>query len=224
MAYRRNPLVTGEIYHVFNRSIAKEPIFHKYYDYQRFYDTTDFYRFNYVGFRFSHFNRLNISDKTNFLRDLYKDDKKNVEILAFSYMPNHYHYLLRQMRDNGIRIFISKIQNSYAKYYDTKFERTGSLFQTTFKAVRIESEEQLLHVSRYIHLNPITSFLLKNISELEKYSWTSFPDYLSIKQNRFVTRNLISSYFKTPEELVEFTSNQIDYQRMLNQIKHLIIE
>lgn len=72
-------------------------------------------------------------------------------------MPNHFHLLIKQTEQNGISEFVGKFSNSYTKYYNTKHNRVGALLQGQLKAVLIESGEQLIHVSRYIHLNPTSS-------------------------------------------------------------------
>lgn len=113
-------------------------------------------------------------------------------------------------------------QHSYSKYFNAKNERTGSLFQSMFKAVRIESDEQLIHVSRYIHLNPVSSFLI-NIESLTDYAWSSFKDYMNPSDSIIATKSILD-YFKSKEEYKKFVFNQADYQRELEQIRHLALE
>ena len=72
-------------------------------------------------------------------------------------MPNHYHLLLKEERSSGIIQFVSNFQKSYAKFFSTKRNRTGVLFRHNFQADHINNEEELIHISRYIHLNPVTS-------------------------------------------------------------------
>ena len=115
-------------------------------------------------------------------------------------------------------------QNSYNKYFNTKHDRTGSLTQAMFKAVRIETDEQLLHVNRYIHLNPYTGHVVHTIKDLETYPWSSFPLYLSDEKNSFVDTSFILQMFPSIEEFKKFTYDQADYQRQLHQIKHLVLE
>lgn len=109
-------------------------------------------------------------------------------------MPNHFHFLIKELEENGTRKFISNIQNSYAKYFNTKNERSGSLFQEMFKAVRIESDEQFVHVARYIHLNPYSAFILDNINSIKVFPWSSFGDYLGTNSHSFVNCSFLSSF------------------------------
>ncbi|MBI2315290.1 transposase [Candidatus Daviesbacteria bacterium] len=224
MTIRKVPLVTGETYHVFNRSIARQPIFLSTYDYQRALDVLIFYSYFNPPLRFSHYKRLSKSQENDFMKSLRKNNEKQVEILAFCLMPNHFHFLLKEIRERGISTFMSNFQNSYAKYFNLRKDRNGSLFQTMFKAVRIETDEQLIHVARYIHLNPITAYILKDIKGLTTYPWSSFPIYVGKPIADIVNTKTLLGYFYSKDKFITFTKDQISYQRELNKIKHLVLE
>lgn len=224
MTYRKVPLVTGEIYHVFNRSVARQPIFPSNRDYKRALDVLSFYCYFDLPVRFSHFKRLPESQKKDLMDTLKKKGEMQIELYVFSFMPNHVHFLIREIREKGISTFMSNFQNSYAKYFNTKNDRSGGLFQQMFKAVRIETDEQLIHVARYIHLNPITAFILKDIEELSNYPWSSFSAYLGENNMDFLTKEVLLSYFSSLDHFVKFTKDQVDYQRKLDKIKHLSLE
>lgn len=221
---RKVPLVVNEIYHVFNRSVARQPIFLSNYDYQRALDIMNFYRYFNLPIRFSHYKRLPEAQKSDLMDKLKKRNEKQVEILAFCLMPNHIHFLIKQIKEKGISTFMSNFQNSYAKYFNLKTERSGTLFQTMFKAVRIETDEQLIHVTRYIHLNPLTAFILKDITQLINYPWSSFQIYLGKNKSDIINTEMILDFFPSVEKFVIFTKDQIDYQRELGNIKHLLLE
>lgn len=224
MPYRHTPLVKGEIYHIYNRSIARQPIFLTNLYYQRAYETLSYYNNLNPPVRFSHFSRLPTPLKNKMLENLNKDNQKIVQILAFCFMPNHVHFLIKEIRVKGITTFMRKFQNSYAKYFNTKTERSGSLFQSMFKAVRILTDEQLLHVARYIHLNPITAFILNNIGQLSNYPWSSYPIYIGRQSSELVSTDKILSFFTSKNKFIKFTEDQVDYQRELDKIKHLLLE
>ena len=99
----------------------------------------------------------------------------------------------------------------------------GPLFQGTFKAVRIGSEEQLIHVSRYVHLNPVSSFLIET-EELESYKWSSYPEYLSLIDRNIVDKEIVLNFFASLEKYKKFVLDQVDYARKLEEIKHLALE
>lgn len=223
MPYRKVPLVTGEIYHVFNRGIARAPIFSTYSHFLRFLDLINYYRFQETPVSFSQFKEIEKAAREEIFNKLIREDKKYVEILAFCLMDNHFHFLLKQVAERGTAKFISNLQNAHAKYFNIKTERTGPLFQPMFKSVRIITDEQLLHVSRYIHLNPSTGYLVE-IKDLEKYPWSSLTCYLEKKSKyTFVNTEIILSLI-SKEKYKEFVFDQADYQRELGKIKHLSLE
>ena len=223
MSYRKIPIVKGEIYHVFNRSIAKQPIFMSNKDYQRAIEVFKYYQFAKPPLRFSFYYRLQKDQKVKFIEELLKSANSIVDILCFCLMPNHFHFLLKNLKDSGINKFMSNFQNSYAKYFNTKTGRTGSLFQQNFKAVRVESDEQLTHVSRYIHLNPITAYLINSVEELIDYPWSSYPEYIS-KGKSNLNKDLVLGNFRSINDYKKFVADQVDYQRELDKIKHIILE
>jgi putative transposase len=75
-------------------------------------------------------------------------------------MPTHIHLVLRQLKDGGISKFMSNILNSYSRYFNIKHNRKGPLWEGRFRKVLVGSDEQLLHLTRYVHLNPVTACLV----------------------------------------------------------------
>ncbi|OGH42464.1 MAG: hypothetical protein A3H79_04370 [Candidatus Levybacteria bacterium RIFCSPLOWO2_02_FULL_36_8b] len=224
MSYRKEPFVVSQIYHIFNRSIARQPIFLGNSYYQRAMEVMEFYSYTNPPLRFSHYNRLPLKSKLDFMNELKKKHQGQIEMFAFCLMPNHVHFLIREIIENGIRIFMSNLQNSYAKYFNLRTKRDGSLFKTMFKGVRIETDEQFLHVARYIHINPLTAYILKNISQLEEYEWSSYPVYLNKSKSDIINTNTLLSFFPSTEKFIDFAKDQINYQRELDKIKHLLLE
>lgn len=213
MPYRKTPLVSGEIYHVFNRGVAKLPIFYDKRDYNHLLEVIYYYQFQGPKPKFSQLKQLK---DFNFERN-----KKIVEILCYCLMPNHYHFLIRQLEDNGLSEFISKLSNSYTKYFNIRHERVGPLLQGQFKAKRIEDDEQLIHVSRYIHLNPLKAFLVKG---LKTYQWSSYPSFIGITEDKVCAKGFIASMFKSSVDYEKFVLDYADYQNDLDQIEHLTLE
>jgi len=223
VAYRKHPIFPGQIYHIFNRGVASQPIFGSSTDYRRFCRVTDFYRFI-VETRYSYFNRLPVEERNSFISELHGKGKKQVSLFAFCLMSNHFHFLGRELVEGGIRRFISNVQNSYAKYINARRKRTGALFQEMFKTVRVENDEQFLHVARYIHLNPSTSFVVKETSDLLSYPWSSFPDYLGKQRFEFIDKEFLNGFYKDNNKLKDFVFDQVNYQRELKNIGHLLLE
>lgn len=137
-------------------------------------------------------------------------------------MPNHYHLLVRQVVKGGISKYMGDFQNSYSKYFNTRNERKGSLFLRPFRAVRVESDEGLLHLSRYIHLNPVTGYLVRDIDNLAAYKWSSWTEYTNKKLNLCNPSEVLSFFGGSSAKYKRFVINQADYQRKLKKIEYLI--
>lgn len=224
MPGRPTPLVNDEIYHVFNRGIDLRPIFTDKNEHTRAIKTINYYRFAELPVKYSRFLTIATDLRNQIMGYLLKENKLLVEIIAYSLMPNHFHFLLRQIKDEGISKFLGNFQNSYTKYYNTKHERIGSLLLDQFKAVRILTDEQLLHVGRYIMINPLTSFVIKESQDLEFYPWSSYREYIGKSDMNICNKNIILSSFKNLEKFNEFIFDQVAYQRELDKIKHLVFE
>lgn len=225
MPYRKVVFAPGQIYHIFNRGVAALPIFLDFRNHLRFLRLVDYYRFLNTPFSFSQLTSLSKEEKEKILAGLRKKNIIHIEILAYCFMPNHFHFLLKQITDKGVSDFMTNLQNGYAKYFNIKNERAGPLFQSMFKAVRVENNEQLLHVSRYIHLNPATAYMVKS-EKLKDYKWSSLKDYLGKNSDSFsfVRSEMVLSFFKRREAYGKFVLDQASYRRELDKIKHIIIE
>lgn len=221
MTTHRPILSINEIYHLFNRSIGKESIFSSERYLDKVLQIANYYRYS-QRLRFSEFNRLSQTLQQNYFASIIKN-LPLIEVYAYSFMPNHFHFLLKQLQNNGIVKFISNVQNSFAKNYNLINDRNGSLFEHSFKVKRITNNEEFIHVSRYIHLNHVTSKIIE-FDQLLTYEWTSLPFYLNTKLNKFITTDPILNYFQTSEKYIRFLKNQVDYQRKLKKIKDLLLE
>ncbi len=211
MSYSQAVFAQGEFYHIFNRGVEQRLVFSDRRDYQRFLQTLDYYRFKNPPSRFS-FKSRSIKKP--------HDPSLLVEIVAFCLMPNHFHLLLKQVEENGISIFLSKVSNSYTKYFNTKHKRVGPLLQGSFKAVRVESDEQLVHLSRYIHLNPLMGYLVKNLKE---YQFSSYNQFLELSDG-FCQPEYVLAQFSSPADYEQFVLDQVDYGRAIKNMERLLLE
>ncbi|KKU29001.1 MAG: hypothetical protein UX42_C0004G0006 [Microgenomates group bacterium GW2011_GWC1_46_20] len=222
MAGRNVPLEIGGYYHIYNRGVARLPTFSSASDYRQAILSLSYYQYSQPPVKLSRYKSLSPDEKSKLLESLSRNDSKLVQIISFVLMPNHFHLLLKQVQDQGISKFVSQFTNSYTRYFNTKYSRPGSLFQGPFKAVCVESEEQLIHLSRYIHLNPYVSSVIKK-SELLTYPWSSFPDYLK-GNSTLANATPILSHFKSNFDYQTFVLNHSDYARELEVVKHLALD
>lgn len=212
----------GEIYHVFNRGLDRRNIFTDKREFERAKRLIKFYRHIEIPARFSKVYQLHVEIRDEVLENLYNSNRQ-VNILCYCLMPNHFHFLLQQNTEKGVSTFLANFTNAYTKYFNTKNERSGPLLGGTFKAVHIESDEQLLHVARYIHLNPIVSCVIKD-DQVANYLWSSHREYLSITDDEITQKDLVLQMFKSVEDYQSFIMDQAEYAKELEAIKHLTLE
>lgn len=223
MPGRELRFVTDEIYHTFNRGIEPFQTFTNEGDYRRALLTLELYHLATPPMKLSQLLSLDKGVQEQILNNI-RQEEGVVDILSFCLMPNHFHLLLRQKKDGGISKFMGDFQNSYTRFFNTKHERKGPLFLRPFKAVKIYSEQQLLHVSRYQHLNAHSASIVKSLEQLEGYPWSSLPEYLGLTERDLCEKETILSHFKDISSYRNFIFDQADYQRSLEEIKHLIAE
>ncbi|MFW6143928.1 MAG: transposase, partial [Patescibacteria group bacterium] len=136
--------------------------------------------------------------------------KPAVDIISFCLMPNHFHFVFKQLNEDGITNFMRRICTSYTKYFNKRQDRVGGLFQGRFKSVKVESDEQLIHVTRYQHINP-QKLGLDSVNQLIEYPWSSLNTYLARRDfYSFLNTDLVLGEFGSREEYKKFTEAEID--------------
>lgn len=200
-------------YHTFNRGVEKRKIFQDEQDYNIFIYYLSVYLLP-IDDLFQTFPKTPT-------RLLNKNLSKEVELIAFCLMPNHFHLLLKQLPVDGVSRFIKQLTNAYTLYFNNKYKRVGGLMQGRFGAVPIDSDEQLLHVSRYIHLNPIVS---KLVGDLDDYRWSSYHSYISKNKDLLINNSDVLNHFSSTKDYERFVLDQEDYAKELDTIKHLLID
>lgn len=214
---RKNPLVVGQIYHVFTKSIARFNIFNNDNEFFRIIEMLRYYQQENPALKFSKF--INIKDKT-MEKSLISNNNNLVGIIAYSIMPTHIHLILKQIKENGISNFMRIVLNSYTRYFNIKHTRKGPLWEGRFKSVLVKNDEQLLHLTRYLHLNPVTAYL---IEKPEDWIATSYKEYLSkINDNQICEYQEILEI--EPKEYKKFVEDRISYQRDLGKIKDILLD
>jgi len=220
---RKNPLVAGEIYHIFTRSIADFKILNKAGDFERMKHLIMYYLVK-NDIKFSNFIGLKIVRKEGFNNalELFSKGKEGlVQIISYCLMPTHIHLALKQLAKSGIHKYMKDILNSYTRYFNIKHKRKGPLWESRFKSVLVDSDEQLLHLTRYIHLNPSTA---KLVEKPEDWKFSSYGEYLSRENNIISFCQFDDILDIKPATYRKFVNDQISYQRELAKIKNLKID
>jgi len=223
----RVKFVTGQYYHIYNRGVEKRNVFLDGADYFRF--ILGMKEFNDVKPVFN-LHRLSRSPEIKNI----EEKKPIIKFICYSLMPNHFHFLVQQLEDKGISKFMQKIGTGYTKYFNKRYKRSGVLFQGVFRAKNVPTDEYLLHLSRYIHLNPLSlmesSWMLNGIKDktkayrfLMEYKWHSLPFWLENKPNLIkLYPTIVLSQFFSYEDYREFLLDWIEEE--IARIKELIIE
>lgn len=213
---RRFP--SGTFLHVFNRSIANFRIFKYSINCERFINICDYYNNSDDKQSFSTYLKLEKKPKFNNL--LFLQKKNILKFIAYCIMPDHYHLLIKILCENlDLSKYINDVENSFTRYFNIKFKRKGPLWESGFKRVKIKTNEQLLHVSRYIHLNPTTSNL---VSKPEDWRFSSYHDY--INNRTFLNKIIKEISISNPKTYKKFVEDQKEYQKKLKMIKKLIFD
>lgn len=221
MPSRRDIFINDNYYHIFNKTIDHKIVFENgYINY--FLELMRYYRSVKANIRYSQFKKLPEEIKIIIEKKLILRKYFRVEILAYCFMPNHFHLLIKQKIDNGIIRFMSDIINSFTRVFNLINQRQGPIFIPQFKSRSIVNNEQLIHVSRYIHLNPFSSGIIKNKNELLNYRQTSLIEYLNNrKKSNLCTTDFFIKYFSNSKNYLTFVFNNAEYQKTLEWMKYI---
>ena len=210
----RAKIAQEEYYHIYNRGINKENTFLHKNDFIRALFLLLFFKSYFpipnIGRQVEKFRRrLNLTDTEIELSDIEKN--RLVEICAFSIMPNHFHFLLKEVQEGGISFYMQRFEIAYTKYFNILHERSGYLFQGPFQSVHVYDNEQLLYLTAYIHKNP---------KEWKQYPWSSYQDFISPSRWKNLLQNeIILSQFSSKSEYKNFvetsTAKEIDEDLLL---------
>lgn len=203
--------VENGIYHVYNRGVEKRIIFQDEQDHKTFLkylkealsppkDKKDLL--------------VDITLKGDTFKGIARQPKNffgKIDLIAYCMMPNHFHLLLKQTSKNDLKEFIQSVATRYSMFFNKKYKRVGALFQSAYKAVLISDDPYLLHLSRYIHLNPSEYF-----SDLTK-AFSSYAEYLGIRKTKWIKPELVLSQFTQTK--LPFLKNITTYQSFVEEFQ-----
>jgi REP element-mobilizing transposase RayT len=178
MPYRKVTFQAGQIYHLYNRGVDRQPIF--------------FCAENW-GFMLRLFRRY-------FVPEL-------VDVLAYCLMPNHYHLMVRLKVDDFSKQVMQPWGVSYTKAVNKQQDRVGPIFQGPFQAVHVSRDEQLMHLSRYIHRNPVDAGLVATPAE---WSFSSYKDYIGLRLGTLPQPDDVLALFPSREDYRQFVEEDQD--------------
>ena len=195
-------IAEGEYYHIFNRGAHKHNLFRDERDWARFLylllycqapvaipNTKRFITPSAVASGF----RVPLHYESEIAK------KRKVELIAFCIMPNHFHLIVKELKEGGISAYMQRVATGYTMYYNAKYKATGHMFQGRYKTVHINDNDQLLYLSAYIHRNP---------RELEKwrgleqaYPYSSLQDLAAVNRwGSLLSGDIITTQFEGTKE------------------------
>ncbi|MEK7513533.1 MAG: transposase [Patescibacteria group bacterium] len=222
MPIRREIFNNEEYYHTYNRSFNKKIIFSRERDKIRFIQLIKFCQLK-VGCKYSYWSRQTSKRQLEIIESVKENSGFIVKVIAYCVMPNHFHLLLQQLTDNGIIQMMTKLTNAYAHFFNLKYRGIGPVFEGRFKTVAVNSNEQLLHLSRYIHLNPYSAGMIAK-KEIVNYLFSSLGEFINEGGGEVVFPEIILNQFKNKQKYLDFVLDNADYQRELQIIKQQLID
>jgi len=219
-------IAPGEYYHIFNRGNDKQTIFRDKRDWARFLFLIIYLQ---SPITFQNISRIITNYVQSSVFNLKEDDEievvknRNIEFVSFAIMSNHFHLIVSELERGGIARYMQRVLCAYTKYFNTKYERSGHLFQGPYKAVHIESNEQLLYLSSYIHKNPRELPEWRNREHL--YPWSSYQDYTNKNRwNGFLRQDIILDQFSDKKEYERFVKSSPAKEFKENLNEELLID
>lgn len=188
---------SDQYYHVYSRGVNKQEIFPDENDYKYFLSLFERY--------------LSGSTLFNGNGEAYPSYHSVIELLSYCLMPNHIHLLLYQTEERAIAKYMSSMMTSYTMYFNKKYKRVGPLFQGRYRASIVINESYLMHLSRYIHMNPI-NWRTYCYSSLSCFLGESSPNWLHIER--------VISQFSNKHDYLRFLTDYEEQKNTLGAIKN----
>ena len=201
------------IYHVYNRGAGKQNIFKDEEDYKTL--------LGYFKFYLTPIDLQGSSLKVAPSRVL-KNHALKIELIAYCLMSNHFHLILYQEEIDSINSFLRSVATKYAMYFNRKYKRTGHLFEGIYKAVLMKTEEQLLHLSKYIHRNPLE--ILPTGMILEGYKYSSYGNYLKQFTQTWVKSEKVMSVFNRVDHEYSSYKEFVEKNEEIIKLKEVLLD
>lgn len=212
---RTKQYIENNYYHIYNRGVEKRLIFIDEQDSAVF--------LSYLKSYLLPKNEKLLLEKLSDLSISYKEKGEilkllrmnnfygEITLLAYCLMPNHFHFFIKQKSSVSMDKFMQSLGTRYTMYFNRKYKRVGSLYQDTYKAVSIETEEQFIYLSKYIHKQALIHQSSERIHPKGQtlQSWeqpSSFPEYLGKRKTEWIHPEEALSYFSKTNPKLSYRS------------------
>lgn len=163
MARRDVAFVKGQYYHLYNRGAHRLSLFRDENDYAYVLAAMNNYR-----------------------------QKLQIAIIAYCLMPNHFHWLVRQDGEAPAGLLSQRTFNGYSKYFNARYQHSGTIFESRFKAILVEKDEYLHHLCCYIHANPVKDGFA---TTPELWPYSNYPEWIGLRNGNLVDHAFLHQFF-----------------------------
>jgi len=232
---RKEPFTVGNFVHVYNRGNRKQEIVRDSNDRWRFLQML--YYFNTERTPANPFQCLRTELKSDFNSRLVWPERwaprqPIVEIVTFALMENHFHLLLKEIREGGTALFMQRLGTGMTNRFNTKYNESGRLFQGAYKAKCVSTDFYLEYLSVYIQVkNPFELYsggLKKAVQNFDKalqwaiqYPYCSLGDYLADRRSPIISKDLLGELYPSAEKykkLVKECMLMMDLEKTLGEL------
>lgn len=190
--YRKKEFYQGGYYHIYNRGASRGSIF------------------------FSEENYLHCLKLMKKYLEHY-----NISLIVYCLMPNHYHFILRQDSEKSISFFMRDIFNAYVQAVNIQQSRSGALFEGRFKHIHIDKNEYVLHLCRYIHLNPVNANLISSPAD---WKFSNYLDWIGKRNGQLTDIDFMKDNFNTCVNYRKFVMEYQEEEDYFEKIQKYVLE
>ncbi len=212
---------TGEYYHIYNRGVDKRDIFMDDKDYLRFLRSMREFN-NTSGDALRDYEKRQTGGKLSFgyPKLSFLSMPKIVDFICYCLNLNHYHFLIKQLVNKGIEKFMHKLNLGYTKYFNQKYNRSGSLFESTYKAIHIDDDGYLLKLLVYVNCN----HEIHNLGKAKNWVWSSYLDSVGSRNGTLCNLDIIKEEFSTQDEFIKFCDEIIPEIKVNKTLSKYLLE
>ena len=192
MPFRRMPFLANHYYHIYNRGVNRNDIF------------------------------FSPGNYTYLLQLLKKNlNRYTISIVAYCLLPNHYHFLLKPERDDNLHLFMKSLFGSYSQAINKQQDRQGPLFQGRFRSIWVDEEGYLVHLARYIHLNPFTAGLADTP---QAWPYSNYLDVIGQRAGILKDTTLVPEHFQSGNAYRQFIKDYMDHGQAIEGLERYLLE
>ncbi len=213
----------NKYYHVYNRGIEKRDIFMDYQDFVRFIRSMrEFNVVQPIGSLYEKDYKKTTETKSP-IGDLVSSSAVSsplVNLISYSLIPNHYHFMIEQLEDKGISKFMHKLNLGYSMYFNKRYNRSGSLFEGPFKIKEVNSYSHFLKLLVYVNCN----YEVHKLGKSKDWIWSSYLDSIGARNGSLCNLDVVKNEFRDLNEFKNFCNQVLPDIIKIKELKKYLLE